>query len=92
MSRENAIVILDGGRRIRAPTSWSTTSGRGSSRDSRPRSSAAWRVARGAPEHARGQGLIGHVVMGMASHSHRDSIYRGAGMPLARRSAHDVPA
>jgi acetyl-CoA acetyltransferase family protein len=36
--------------------------------------------------------LIGHVVMGMATHSHRDSIYAAQGMAWRGGLAHDVPA
>ncbi len=36
--------------------------------------------------------LIGHVVMGMASHSHRDSIYAAQGMAWRGGLAEDVPA
>lgn len=36
--------------------------------------------------------LIGHVVMGMAQHSHRDSIYGAQGMRWRGGLGHDVPA
>jgi len=36
--------------------------------------------------------LVGHVVMGMASHSHRDSIYGAQGMAWRGGLADDVPA
>jgi len=38
------------------------------------------------------QELIGHVVMGMAQHSHRDSIYAARGMSWRGGLAEDVPA
>jgi acetyl-CoA acetyltransferase family protein len=38
------------------------------------------------------KGLIGHVIMGMASHSHRDSIYGAQGMAWRGGLADDVPA
>jgi len=38
------------------------------------------------------KGLIGHVVMGMAQHSHRDSIYAAQGMRWRGGLDHDVPA
>ena len=38
------------------------------------------------------KGLIGHVVMGMASHSHRDSIYGAQGMAWRGGLDDDVPA
>jgi len=37
-------------------------------------------------------GLIGHVVMGMAQHSHRDSIYGAQGMRWRGGLPNDVPA
>jgi acetyl-CoA acetyltransferase family protein len=37
-------------------------------------------------------GLIGHVVMGMAQHSHRDSIYAAQGMRWRGGLGNDVPA
>ncbi len=39
-----------------------------------------------------GRELIGHVVMGMAAHSHRDSIYAAQGMRWRGGLADDVPA
>ena len=36
--------------------------------------------------------LIGHVVMGMAAHSHRDSIYGAQGMRRRGGLGNDVPA
>jgi acetyl-CoA acetyltransferase family protein len=38
------------------------------------------------------KGLIGHVIMGMASHSHRDSIYAAQGMAWRGGLDDDVPA
>jgi acetyl-CoA acetyltransferase family protein len=38
------------------------------------------------------QGLIGHVIMGMAAHSHRDSIYGAQGMRWRGGLGQDVPA
>jgi acetyl-CoA acetyltransferase family protein len=38
------------------------------------------------------KGLIGHVVMGMAQHSHRDSIYGAQGMRWRGGLGNDVPA
>ena len=38
------------------------------------------------------KGLVGHVVMGMAQHSHRDSIYAAQGMAWRGGLADDVPA
>jgi acetyl-CoA acetyltransferase family protein len=38
------------------------------------------------------KGLIGHVIMGMAAHSHRDSIYGAQGMRWRGGLGQDVPA
>ncbi len=38
------------------------------------------------------KGLVGHVVMGMAQHSHRDSIYAAKGMAWRGGLGKDVPA
>jgi len=38
------------------------------------------------------QDLVGHVIMGMASHSHRDSIYAAQGMAWRGGLGDDVPA
>lgn len=44
-------------------------------------------------EHSRiDPGLVGHVVMGMAQHSHRDSIYGAKGMAMRGGLVRDVPA
>jgi len=44
-------------------------------------------------EHTKlDRGLIGHTVMGMAQHSHRDSIYAAKGMAWHGGLADDVPA
>src|SRR5512136_747367 len=44
-------------------------------------------------EHTRiDKGLIGHVVMGMAAHSHRDSIYGAQGMRRRGGLGDTVPA
>ena len=92
MAKEKSIVILDGGRRLpradilhnnKAPglyTRFSTTQFGGL-------------ADKEAHKHtAVDPALIGHVVMGMAAHSHRDSIYGAQGMKWRGGLGNDVPA
>lgn len=92
MAKEKSIVILDGGRRLpradilhnnKAPglyTRFSTTQLGGM-------------AVKAALKHtAVDPALIGHVVMGMAAHSHRDSIYGAQGMKWRGGLGNDVPA
>jgi acetyl-CoA acetyltransferase family protein len=92
MAKEKSIVVLDGGRRLpradilhnnKAPglfTRFSTTQLGGM-------------AVKAALKHtAIDPKLIGHVVMGMAAHSHRDSIYGAQGMRWRGGLANDVPA
>jgi acetyl-CoA acetyltransferase family protein len=92
MAKEKSIVILDGGRRLpradilhnnKAPglfTRFSTTQLGGL-------------AVKAALKHtAIDPKLIGHVIMGMAAHSHRDSIYGAQGMRWRGGLHHDVPA
>jgi len=92
MAKEKSIVILDGGRRLpradilhnnKAPglfTRFSTTQLGGL-------------AVKAALKHtAVDPSLIGHVIMGMAAHSHRDSIYAAQGMRWRGGLGHDVPA
>ena len=92
MSRDASIVILDGGRRTpradilidnKAPGLFSglTTTQLGG------------HAIRATLERTGIEaGLIGHVVMGMAQHSHRDSIYGAQGMRWRGGLGDDVPA
>ncbi|MDC3981119.1 thiolase family protein [Polyangium jinanense] len=92
MSKETSIVILDGGRRTpradilvdnKAPglfSRFSTTQLGG----------MAIKATLG---HTKiDPSLVGHVVMGMAQHSHRDSIYGAQGMRWRGGLGKDVPA
>jgi acetyl-CoA acetyltransferase family protein len=88
----DAIVIVDGGRRLpradillqnKEPglySRYSTTQLGGMA------IRATMAQTRVAPER------VGHVVMGMAQHSHRDSIYAAQGMRWRGGLPHDVPA
>jgi acetyl-CoA acetyltransferase family protein len=92
MARDASIVILDGGRRLpradilrdnREPglyARFSTTQLGGMA------------IAAALRHTAVPEGRIGHVVMGMAQHSHRDSIYAAQGMRWRGGLPHDVPA
>ena len=92
MSKDTSIVILDGGRRTpradilinnQVPglfSRFSTTQLGGIA------------IAETLEHTAIDKGLIGHVVMGMAQHSHRDSIYGAQGMRWRGGLGEDVPA
>ncbi len=90
--QDNAIVILDGGRRTpradilinnRAPGLFSrfTTTQLG-----------GMAIEATLADTALDDDRIGHVVMGMAQHSHRDSIYGAKGMGWRGGLGEDVPA
>jgi len=92
MATERSIVILDGGRRTpradilinnKEPglfSRFSTTQLGGKAIEATLESTKL------------DAGLIGHVVMGMAQHSHRDSIYGAQGMRWRGGLGDDVPA
>ncbi len=92
MTKDKTIVILDGGRRLpradilinnREPgmfSRFSTTHLGGKA------------IAATLESTEIDQSKIGHVVMGMAQHSHRDSIYGAQGMRWRGGLDHDVPA
>jgi acetyl-CoA acetyltransferase family protein len=92
MAKDNSIVILDGGRRTprtdillnnREPglfARFSTTQLGGF---------AVKAALENTPVDPK---LIGHVIMGMAAHSHRDSIYGAQGMRWRGGLPNDVPA
>jgi acetyl-CoA acetyltransferase family protein len=92
MLKDNPIVILEGARRLpradilidnRAPGRFSTFS-------TTQLGGLAIRGTLAATKLDRA--LIGHVVMGMAQHSHRDSIYAAKGMAWRGGLDRDVPA
>jgi acetyl-CoA C-acetyltransferase/acetyl-CoA acyltransferase 2 len=92
MGNDRSIVIVDGGRRLpradilhqnREPglfSRFSTTQLGGMAIEAA--------LARGQVPLDR----VGHVIMGMAQHSHRDSIYAAQGMRWRGGLPHDVPA
>ncbi len=87
-----SIVILDGGRRT--PRADILINNREPGLFSRFATTALGGLAIKATldETSVDKSLIGHVVMGMASHSHRDSIYGAQGMAWRGGLADDVPA
>ncbi|AKT35983.1 thiolase family protein [Chondromyces crocatus] len=92
MAKHASILILDGGRRTpradilidnKAPGLFSNLS----------TTQLGGHAISATLEHTRvDRALIGHVVMGMAQHSHRDSIYGAQGMRWRGGLANDVPA
>ncbi|MBK9648987.1 MAG: hypothetical protein IPO67_28215 [Deltaproteobacteria bacterium] len=86
MSKDTSIVILDGGRRTpRADILVDNKSPGLFSRYSTTQL-GGFSIAGTLANTQIDPALIGHVVMGMAQHSHRDSIYGAQGHALARRA------
>lgn len=86
------IVILDGARRL--PRADILHKNREAGLFARFSTTQLGGMAIAATLEASGidKGLVGHVVMGMAQHSHRDSIYAAKGMAWRGGLAADVPA
>ncbi|MBN2321495.1 MAG: thiolase family protein [Acidobacteria bacterium] len=92
MAKEKSIVVLDGGRRLpradllyknRLPGLYARIS----------TTQLGGMAIKAALENtAIDPGLIGHAIMGMAAHSHRDSIYGAQGMRWRGGLGYDVPA
>src|SRR5262245_47604190 len=91
MSSTSSIVILDGARRL--PRADILVDNRAAGLFSRFSTTQLGGMAIGATVQSTSidPALIGHVVMGMAQHSHRDSIYAAKGMAW-RGGLGDVPA
>ncbi len=92
MARDTSIVILDGARRLpRADILFNNKEPGLFSRFSTTHLGGM--AIKAALEHTPvDRELIGHVVMGMAQHSHRDSIYGAQGMRWRGGLPDDVPA
>jgi len=92
MPRRDSIVILDGGRRT--PRADILENNRAPGLFSRFSTTQLGGMAIGATlgNTRLDKALVGHVVMGMASHSHRDSIYGAQGMRWRGGLGNDVPA
>jgi acetyl-CoA acetyltransferase family protein len=88
----DAIVIVDGGRRL--PRADLLLNNREPGLFSRFSATQLGGMAIRATVAATGvpRERVGHVVMGMAQHSHRDSIYAAQGMRWRGGLPHDVPA
>src|SRR5512141_3032976 len=90
--RQGSIVIVDGGRRLPRADILHQNKAQGlyarfSTTQLGGMAVKAALAASGVPRDR-----IGHVVMGMAQHSHRDSIYAAQGMRWRGGLPHDVPA
>jgi acetyl-CoA acetyltransferase len=92
MLTDNPIVILEGARRL--PRADILVDNRSPGLFSRLSATQLGGLAiRGAlAATAIDRKLVGHVVMGMAQHSHRDSIYAAKGMAWRGGLPEDVPA
>ncbi len=92
MTSDNTIVILDGGRRT--PRADILINNKEPGLFSRYSTNQLGGLAIGSTlaNTPIDKGLIGHVVMGMAQHSHRDSIYGAQGMRWRGGLPEDVPA
>ncbi len=92
MAIDNSVVLLDGGRRL--PRADILVDNRKPGLFSRFSATHLGGLAvKAALAHtAIDPGLVGHVVMGMAEHSHRDSIYGAQGMRWRGGLPSDVPA
>ena len=92
MATDTSIVILDGGRRT--PRADILVANRSPGLFSQLSATQLGGLAiEAALRHTPiDKELIGHVVMGMAQHSHRDSIYGAQGMRWRGGLGHDVPA
>jgi acetyl-CoA acetyltransferase family protein len=92
MGNGTSIVILDGGRRL--PRADILHQNRGPGLFSRFSTTQLGGMAIAATlERTKvPREKVGHVVMGMAQHSHRDSIYAAQGMRWRGGLPHDVPA
>ena len=92
MSKDSTIVILDGGRRT--PRADILVDNEHPGLFSRFTTTQLGGMAiKAALNHTDiDPGLIGHVVMGMAYHTHRDSIYGAQGMSWRAGLGDDVPA
>jgi acetyl-CoA acetyltransferase family protein len=92
MAKNKSIVILDGGRRL--PRADILHENRGPGLFTRFTTTQLGGMAvRATLKHTSiDPGLIGHIVMGMAAHSHRDSIYAAQGARWRGGLPDDVPA
>jgi acetyl-CoA acetyltransferase family protein len=92
MAKKKSIVILDGGRRLpRADILYNNKMPGLFARFTTTQLGGM--AVKATLEHTKiDPNLIGHVIMGMAAHSHRDSIYGAQGMRWRGGLDHDVPS
>ena len=92
MANDSSVVLLDGGRRL--PRADMLIDNKKPGLFSRFSATHLGGMAvKAALDHTKiDPGLIGHVVMGLAEHSHRDSIYGAQGMRWRGGLPSDVPA
>ncbi|MFC1500300.1 hypothetical protein ACFL6T_04705 [Candidatus Zixiibacteriota bacterium] len=92
MGMDTPIVILDGGRRTPRADILVNNSSPGLFSRFSTTQLGGMAVASTLEHTAVDSSLIGHVVMGMAQHTHRDSIYAAQGMRWRGGLGDDVPA
>jgi acetyl-CoA acetyltransferase family protein len=92
MTSDNSIVILDGGRRLPRADILVDNSEPGLFSRFSTTQLGGMAVAAALEQTRVDRSLVGHVIMGMAQHSHRDSIYAAQGMRWRAGLPHDVPA
>jgi acetyl-CoA acetyltransferase family protein len=92
MAKEKSIVILDGGRRLPRADLLHKNREMGLFARISTTQLGGMAVKATLERTAVDPKLIGHVIMGMAAHSHRDSIYGAQGMRWRGGLANDVPA
>ena len=92
MSREKSIVILDGGRRTARADILVANSKPGLFSKLSTTQLGGIAIEAALENTCIDSDLVGHVVMGMAQHTHRDSIYAAQGMRRRSRLGDDVPA
>ena len=92
MARDGSIVILDGGRRLPRADILHGNKEAGLFARFTATQLGGMAIRAAVRESKIPAGKIGHVVMGMAQHAHRDSIYAAQGMRWRGGLPHDVPA
>ena len=92
MSNTNAIVILEGARRTPRADILENNKDAGLFARFSTTQLGGFAIAATLEHTAVDKGLVGHVVMGMAQHSHRDSIYGAKGMAWRGGLDATVPA
>ena len=92
MGNDNSIVILEGGRRTPRADILIDNKKKGLFSDFTATQLGGMAIKATLENTEVDKSLIGHVVMGMAGHSHRDSIYAAQGMRWRGGLGKDVPA